>query len=91
MVTEKTESSNIRGRIVRLKLVDGTLINGQVNIAHDPGYDRVSDLVRETADSFLVLFNATLYDRGTENSVRHKTLFVNKTHILWIEPDEEQK
>jgi len=91
METGKPKSFKIRERIVRIKLVDGSLINGQVNVAHDPGYDRLSDLVRATDNSFLVLFNVTLYGRETENSVRHKTLFVNKTHILWIEPDEEQK
>ncbi len=91
METGKPRSYKIRERIVRLKLVDGTLINGQVNVAHDPGYNRLSDLVREPEVSFLVLFNVTLYGRETENSVKHKTLFVNKTHILWIEPDEEQK
>ena len=91
MGTGKPKSFNIRERIVRLKLIDGTLVNGQVNVAHEPGYDRLSDLVRETEDSFLVLFNVTLYGRENENPVKHKTLFVNKTHILWIEPDEEQK
>ena len=29
-------SAGIQGRIIRLKLVDGTLINGQVNIQRHP-------------------------------------------------------
>ena len=91
MDEDKSRSGNVTERIVRLKLIDGALINGQVNISRDPGYDRLSDLIGDSKECFLVLFNATLYDKAFENPVKHKTLFVNKTHILWIEPDEDQK
>ena len=84
-------SAGIQGRIIRLKLVDGTLINGQVNIQRHPGYDRLSDLISDPAPSFLILFNATIYDASTKNPARRETLFVNKTHILWAEPEDGQK
>ena len=42
-------------RTIRIKLVDGTKINGQVNIKSGAGHDRVSDLIRETKDMFLSL------------------------------------
>lgn len=91
MEKEKSESFKVEGRIIRLKLVDGTLINGQVNIARGRGYERLSELVSDGDDSFLILFNAKLYDKNGEYSMEHKTVFVNKTHILWVEPDEDQK
>lgn len=91
MEDKKTGRFDILGRIVRLKLVGGTLINGQVNLRRPPGYDRLSDLVSDYATPFLILFNATIYDASTENPVRRNTLFVNKSHILWVEPDEDQK
>ncbi len=87
----KSNGFQVQGRIVRLKLIDGSLVNGQVNINRNPGYDRLSDLVGNPEDPFLVLFNVTLYDSTADNPSRHKTLFVNKTHIIWAEPDEDQK
>jgi len=91
MEKEKSENFKVEDRIIRLKLVDGTLINGQVNIARGKGYGRLSELVGDGEDSFLIVFNATLYDKNAENPEKYKTVFVNKTQILWVEPDEEQK
>ena len=44
-------------------------------------------------DNFDEIFDedATLYDKELENPARHKTLFINKTHILWATPEENQK
>lgn len=91
MDNEKPENFKVRNRIVRLKLVDGTVINGQVNIARGRGYERLSELVGDGSDSFFVLMDATLYDKNGGNPEKYKTLFVNKMHILWVEPDEDQK
>ena len=91
MSDAKSQGFKLKGRIVRIKLTDGTVINGQVNIARGTGYDRLSDLVGDAHDAFLVLYDAVLYDAAGEMPVKRKTLFVNKTHILWIEPDEDQK
>ncbi len=84
-------SKNIDSRIIRLKLVDGTTVNGQVNINKDPGYDRVSDLVGSKQEDFLVLYDATSYHKEFEEQVKYKALFVNKHHIIWAAPDEDQK
>ncbi len=84
-------SNNIDSRIIRLKLVDGTTVNGQVNINKNPGYDRLSDLVGSKQEDFLVLYGATSYHKEIEEPVKHKALFVNKNHILWASPDEDQK
>lgn len=89
----KDHSGNrqIHGRIVRLKLVDGTLVNGQVNIDRVEGYDRLSDLISSRQEPFLILFDVTLYRTTLENPEKLKALFVNKNHIIWAEPDEDQK
>ena len=78
-------------RTIRLKMIDGTKINGQVNIKSGKGHDRLSDLVRETANAFLVVYKAQIYEQDLEHPVKVPTVFVNKDHILWATPDDTQK
>ncbi len=80
----------INSRIIRIKLVNGTCINGQVNINQEQGYDRLSDLVGSTREEFIILNEATSYHTDLEEQVKHKVLFVNKRHILWASPEENQ-
>ncbi len=82
---------SLDSRNIRIQLVDGTKVNGQVNIKKDPGYDRLSDLVGSTNEDFLVLYNATSYYKEFDELGKHKVLFVNKNHIIWAEPDDDQK
>ena len=43
-------------KIIMIKLVDGTQINGTVNISKGPqGYDRLSDLIGSSNEEILVL------------------------------------
>jgi hypothetical protein len=91
MTLESTINKTIEPRIIRFKMVDGSRINGQVNIKRHPGYGRLSEIVASDKEPFLVIINATVYEKDHDNSVKHKTLFVNKTHILWAEPEEDQK
>ena len=81
-------NKKIDSRIIILKLIDGSLVNGQVNINRDPQYDRVSDLVTSNREPFLILFNVTVNHPELENIVKHTTLFVNKSHIIWASPDK---
>lgn len=90
MNEKKPPVQAVKDRIIRMKLVDGTMINGQVNINRDHGYDRLSDLVANNREPFLILYNATMHTQTLDNPIRHKTLFVNKHHILWAEPDQDQ-
>ena len=39
MTTESKIDKEITARIVRMKMIDGSRINGQVNIKRGPGYD----------------------------------------------------
>ncbi|MBU1343509.1 MAG: hypothetical protein KKE44_09990 [Proteobacteria bacterium] len=91
MTPESKIDKEIEPRIIRLKMVDGSRINGQVNIKRSPGYDRLSEIVASKEEPFLVIINATVNHNGYENPVKHKTLMVNKRHILWAEPEEDQK
>ncbi|WP_022668395.1 hypothetical protein [Desulfospira joergensenii] len=78
-------------RIIMIKLVDGTTINGQANINQEHGYDRLSDLVGSKKEEFLVLNGATVHQTGLKKAIDHPVLFVNKRHIIWCSPDENQK
>lgn len=66
-------------RTITIKTSDGATVQGQVNIAPD---QRVSDLFKRDQDSFVVLINAGY------SEVRGKTLFINKEHIIWVEPED---
>lgn len=67
------ESKNIKNRIVRIKLTDGTQINGRINIS---GYNRLSDLIMDRSNDFLVITEAILYKTDMENTVKHETIFL---------------
>ncbi len=81
----------IKSRIVKLKLTDGSIVSGQVNINRAPGYERVSDIVTENIEQFLVLFSVTVKRKDKETPTNYKTLFINRSHIIWAAPDEDQK
>jgi len=87
---EQMLKKEIKDRIIRIKLIDGSQINGQVNINREPRYNRLSELIANDREPFLVLIDATVYEVGIENSVKHKTLFVNKQNIIWAAPEESQ-
>ena len=78
-------------RTICIKLIDGTKINGQVNINREQGYDRLSDLLETNNEPFLIVFNATQYENGFDSPVKPPTIFVNKRHIVWATPDEDQR
>ena len=88
---ETNTKKEIKDRIIRVKLIDGTNINGRVNINRSKGFDRLSDLVNSDQNPFLTVMDASVHDNDLEKSVRHKTLFINKNHILWATPEENQK
>ncbi|MFH1152406.1 MAG: hypothetical protein V1793_01200 [Pseudomonadota bacterium] len=80
----------INSRTLRMKLIDGSLISGQVNIKRAPGFERVSDMVTESSDRFLVLFSVTVRHEDNVQPTQYNTLFINRDHILWAAPDEDQ-
>lgn len=76
---------------IKIKLIDGTQVNAQINIKRDPGYDRLSDIVASGKEPFLILSNAISYHVELNEPVQNKTLFVNKDYILWASPVEDHE
>ena len=66
-------------RTVTIKIKDGTIITGKLNIGD---YPRVSDLFRQSSDQYFVLADAE--HRGSTG----KVVIVNKSEIVWVEPEE---
>ena len=65
---------------ITIKTTDGATIQGRVNLTSK---ERVSDLFTKSKSPFIVLVDAFLKER------QGKTLFVNKEHIVWVEPEED--
>ena len=74
MISRKREP-----RSVTMKLTDGLLIKGQVNLYHEETVmNRVSDLFTRVKEPFIVVFGATV--EGKKDQV----VIVNKQNIVWI-------
>ncbi len=82
---------DVNSRTVRITLIDGTQINGLVNIDREPGYDRLSDIINSNREPFFVLTNATMHKTDFEGSVKHPIIFINKQHILWATPEQTER
>jgi len=65
---------------ITVKTIDGSTLYGKVNIA---GNSRVSDLFINCKSPFVVLVDASYKD------AYGKVFFINKNHIVWVEPDSE--
>ncbi len=58
----------------RVKLTDGSVIQGQVNILN---FTRVSDLLKHSTDKFLTIL--------AEDGDQKRAVIVNREHIVWAE------
>jgi len=79
----------IQNPIIKIKLVNGSDINGMVHIKQ--GFEQLSDLINSNQDPFLTLIDATIHHKDLEKGIRHKTMFVNKKHIIWATLEENEK
>lgn len=78
MITRKREP-----RQVTMKLIDGSLLRGQVNLFYEEiVLNRVSDLFTRNKDPFIVVFGVKLEDTSSQ------VVIVNKENIIWIAPEE---
>ncbi len=66
-------------RPITIKTIDGSTIQGKVNLGVK---ERVSDLFTKSEQGFIVLVDATTKEGAG------KVLFVNKNHIVWVEPED---
>jgi hypothetical protein len=74
------EDKTLRPADVTIKTVDGSMLQGKVNLGAER---RVSDIFTKLNNPFVVLFDAA-FTGGTG-----KVLVINKSHIVWIEPEGE--
>ncbi|MDQ1330647.1 MAG: hypothetical protein QG578_912 [Thermodesulfobacteriota bacterium] len=69
-------------RKITVKTSDGSTIQGKVNVDAN---QRVSDLFTKSEAPFIVMIDVSYRD-GVG-----KILFVNKRHIIWIEPEDSEE
>ena len=67
-------------KAITIMTVDGATIQGKVYIESE---ERMSDLFTKSKSPFLIMVHAVSRD------VQDKTLFINKEHIIWAEPEED--
>ncbi len=71
-------------RSIKLKLVDGSLIRGKINLIQRGEQEhRISDIFVSRKEPFVVIFQASM--DGEDN----QTLVINKSHIIYVIPEEE--
>lgn len=66
-------------RTVTILTSDSKTIQGRVNIS---AMERVSDLFTRSEEPYVVMVDVVSKD------VKGKTLFINKAHIIWVEPED---
>jgi hypothetical protein len=67
---------------VSIKTLDGSVIEGKVNLGYE---NRMSDLFTKTDSPFIVVFDAVHL-----GSPKKKGLVLNKQHIVWAEPRDQE-
>lgn len=65
-------------RLITIKTSDGATVQGKVNISPN---QRVSELFNLQKGPFVVIVDASY------GEVKGKTLFINKDHVIWVEPE----
>jgi hypothetical protein len=78
-MTSQEQAFTTDYRTITIKTSDGSTVQGKVNISP---HQRVSELFTLQKGPFVVMVDASY---GT---VCDKTLFINKEHIVWVEPED---
>jgi hypothetical protein len=82
-MSEQNISRKIVARAVVIKMMDGSVIRGKLNLHREEQlFQRLSELFTQQADPFVVVFEATF--EGNADRI----FFVNKRNILWASPAE---
>jgi len=69
-------------RTVGIKIADGTIIKGKVNIGD---YHRLSDLLKRTDDNFVTVVATK------KNGKPEKVFIINKSSIVWVVESEDEE
>jgi len=64
---------------ITIKTTDGSTIFGKVNIGEK---ERISDIFTGDKSLFIVMVDVSYKENVG------KTMFINKRHIVWVEPEE---
>ncbi|MEK6194491.1 MAG: hypothetical protein N2F24_09745 [Deltaproteobacteria bacterium] len=78
-MSDQDGSFSTEYRSITIRTTDGSTINGKVNISPE---QRVSDLFTQGDKPFIVMVDVVLKDAVG------KTRFINKDHIVWVEPED---
>jgi len=76
---KSAEDYQIEYKNITIKTSDGSTIYGQINIGEK---ERVSDIFTINESLFVVMVDVSYKENIG------KTIFINKRHIVWAEPDE---
>ena len=80
----KIISRRIEARKVTIKMVDGSLVQGKINLLSDEEVvQRVSDIFTKLTDPFVVVFDATAEGKSG------RVLILNKRNIAWVSPEDD--
>ena len=83
-----SHDKRIEARKVGIRLEDGSLIRGKINLLAEPGekpgefFNRISDLFTKGQNPFIVVFDAVV--EGKEDQV----VIISKNKILWVHPED---
>jgi hypothetical protein len=85
-MTVKIINRKNEARKVTIKLVDGSLVKGKVNLHHDDAaIQRVSDIFTKVHDPFIVVFEATVEGKSD------RVLILNKRNVAWVSPEDDRQ
>ena len=76
---KSAEDYQVEYKNITIKTTDGSTIYGQINIGEK---ERVSDIFTSNKSPFVVMVDVSYKENVG------KTIFINKRHIVWAEPDE---
>ncbi len=79
----KIISKRLEPRNVTVKLVDGSMVKGKINMHNDEAIiQRVSDIFTKMPDPFIVVFDATA------EGAAGRVMILNKQNIAWVAPED---
>ncbi|MGD0216722.1 MAG: hypothetical protein ABSC45_04310 [Desulfobaccales bacterium] len=84
-MSDKDSNREIQARKVTIRLVDGSLVRGKINLHKHTGegiIQRPSEMFTKHQDPFVVVFEATF------EGVSDRVVFINKRNILFVSPDD---
>jgi hypothetical protein len=80
----KIISHKLESKGISLKLADGSLVKGKINLHHDEAMiQRLSEIFTRLDDPFVVVFDATFEGKTG------RVLIVNKRNVLWVAPEDD--